>query len=200
MSKFLFSLLALILFFVACPQAAAQTDDETDPVKLFERGQDFHARNDFQRAIELYEAAIKLKPEFPEAEFQRATALLAIDHPAEAVEGFTRAVNLRPDWAMAYATFGRTLAITGKNDREAERILRRAVELNPKDFRSLDTLAELRKRTGDFADAIKVIGLATSIVGADSQVWRHRAIIELAAGDSVAARKSIDQALTINPS
>lgn len=196
--KTLYALSLLAILFCFQP-AFPQSDDEADPVKLFEKGQDAHAKRDFQRAIELYDAAIKLKPEFPEAEFQRATALLAVDHPAEAVEGFNRAVNLRPDWAAAYATFGRTLAITGKNDREAERILRRAVELNPKDFRSLDTLAELKKRAGDFADAIKVIGLATSTVGADSQVWRHRALIELAAGDSVAAMKSIDQALTINP-
>jgi tetratricopeptide (TPR) repeat protein len=56
-----------------------KSDDATDPVKLFEQAQDAHAKRDFQRAIELYDAAIKLKPEFPEAELQRATALLALD-------------------------------------------------------------------------------------------------------------------------
>jgi tetratricopeptide (TPR) repeat protein len=195
----IFAAVAPLAILLCFPSAFAQGDD-ADPVKLFEQGQDAHAKRDFQRAIELYDAAIKLKPEFPEAELQRATALLAIDHVADAVEGFNRAINMRPNWSFAYASFGRTLAFKGKNDREAERILRRAVELDPKDIRSLDILAELRKRSGDFADAIKIIGLATSTAGADSPVWRHRASIELAAGDSVAAMKSIDQALTINPS
>jgi len=180
--------------------AFSQSDDATDPVKLFEQGQDAHAKRNFQRAIELYDAAIKLKPEFPEAELQRATALLALDRAAEAVEGFNRAVNLRPDWSLAYASFGRTLGFTGKNDREAERILRRAVELDPKDIPSLELLAELRRRAGDLADAMKIIGLASSLTGADSQVWRHRASLELAAGDLTAAMKSIDQAIAVNPS
>src|SRR6185436_21020485 len=92
-------LLAISMCFVP---AMAQSDDETDPIKLFEKGQDAHGKLDFKKAIELYDAAIKLKPDFPEAEFQRATALLSSDHPKEAIEGFHRTVNLRPNWAMAY--------------------------------------------------------------------------------------------------
>jgi tetratricopeptide (TPR) repeat protein len=46
---------------------------------------------------------------------------------------------------------------------------------------------------------MKIIGLASSLTGADSQVWRHRASLELAAGDLTAAMKSIDQAIAINP-
>jgi tetratricopeptide (TPR) repeat protein len=67
---------ALCLFAILlCFQPAfPQSDDASDPIKLFEKGQDFHARNDYARAIQLYEAAIKLKPEFPEAELQRAMA------------------------------------------------------------------------------------------------------------------------------
>jgi tetratricopeptide (TPR) repeat protein len=192
--------LALLAMLFCFQSAFSQSDDATDPLKLFEQGQDAHAKRDFQRAIELYDAAIKLKPEFPEAELQRATALLALDRAADAVEGFNRAVNLRPNWSLAYASFGRTLGFTGKNDREAERILRRAVELDPKDIPSLELLAELRRRAGDLTDAMKIIGLASSLTGADSQVWRHRASIELAAGDLTAAMKSIDQAIAINPS
>ena len=189
-------LLAIVLCF---QPVSAQSDDDNDPGKLFEKGQDAHGKRDFKRAIELYDAAIKLKPEFPEAEFQRANALLASDHKKEAIEGFHRAVALRPNWAMAYATFGRTLAIMRVDDREAETILRRAVDFDPKDIRSLDLVAELRKRAGDLDGALKLIGQATSYGDADSQIWRHRATIELAAGDKNAAMRSIDHALELNP-
>src|SRR5437870_10803781 len=101
------TLLAIALCFQA---VRAQADDsingETDPVKLFEKGQDAHAKNDYKLAIQLYEAAIKLKPEFPEAEFQRAMALLVTNRKPEAMEGFKRAVTERPDWATAYSKFG----------------------------------------------------------------------------------------------
>ena len=67
-----------MLFFAAVSQPYGQTlNHEDDPVKLFERAQDAHAKSDFKTAIEFYDAAIRLKPEFPEAEFQRALALLS---------------------------------------------------------------------------------------------------------------------------
>src|SRR5215510_10565848 len=193
----------LVLVGLCCQHTMAQGEDpangENDPIKLFERGQDAHAKGDTRLAIQLYDAAIKLKPEFPEAEFQRAMALLSTDHAAEAIVGFNRAVNLRADWSLAYATFGRALAIAGGNDQEAERILRRAIELDAKDIRSLEFLAEVRKRAGDFDQALKFIVMAASLPAADSSVWRHRASIEVAAGDKNAGLKSIDHALILNP-
>src|SRR5215467_5215558 len=103
-------LFAIMLCFQTSP---AQSDDENDPVKLFEKGQDAHAKGDFKRAIGLYDAAIKLKPEFPEA-----------------IDGFKRAVALRPDWALAYAKFGIMLAASGDSDRDAEPALREAIRLD----------------------------------------------------------------------
>src|SRR5258708_35596087 len=82
----------------------AQTDDptegETDPVKLFERGQNAHAKGDLPRALALYEGAIKLRPEFPEAEYQRGAALMALDRPTEAENAFARGIDLRKDWPL----------------------------------------------------------------------------------------------------
>src|SRR3989442_968763 len=132
-----FILLIAACFQVASGQAQEIADGENDPVKLFERGQDAHAKGDYKTAIQFYEAAVKLKPEFPEAEFQRAMALLATNRKAEAIEGFNRAVALRPDWGMAYSKFGAFLSFTGAFDKEAEPILRRAIELDDKDLQAL---------------------------------------------------------------
>src|ERR1041385_9251883 len=93
-------ILFLCVIAVAVSTTLAQTDQD-DPVKLFERGQDAHAKSDFKTALEFYDAAIRLKPEFPEAEFQRALALLLSNRKDEALQGFNRAVELRPDWAFA---------------------------------------------------------------------------------------------------
>src|SRR2546427_9542303 len=151
--QFLFcglTLLAIALCFQAVrAQADDSTNSETDPVKLFEKGQDAHAKNDYKLAIQLYDAAIKLKPEFPEAEFQRAMALLAANRNEEALEGFNRAVALRPNWPMAYAKFGNSLSFTGSFDRQAEPILRRAIELDDKNLDATVALAVLRQRAGD---------------------------------------------------
>jgi tetratricopeptide (TPR) repeat protein len=192
-------LLAILLCFQISP---AQGDDENDPVKLFEKGQDAHARSDFKLAIELYDAALKLKPEFPEAEFQRAMALLARNRKAEAIEGFNRAVALRPDWAMAYSKFGSWLGSFGSalsDPIKAEPILRRAIELDPKDESAMVVLAEIRARAGDLDEGLKLVRSATAQPTANSSTWRKRAFIEEMAGDKMAAVNSLDQALTKNP-
>lgn len=180
-------------------QTQDAADSETDPIKLFERAQDAHAKNDYRTAIQLYDAAIKLKPEFPEAEFQRAMALLATNRPQEAIQGFNRAVALRPDWGMAYVRFGSSLALTGSFDHDAEPILRKAIEFDDKNLEVTVALAVVRQRAGDLNEAVKLIRVATTLKDATFYTWRRRAYIENAAGDPHAAVSSITHAIETNP-
>src|SRR3977135_714812 len=123
--------LALLLVVVCFPLVRAQTEDptdgETDPLKLFERAQNAHAKGDILRALALYEGAIKLRPEFPEAEYQRGVALLALDRSADAEKAFARAIDLKKDWALPLSAMGSLLARLGR-DKEAEHFLRRALQ------------------------------------------------------------------------
>jgi tetratricopeptide (TPR) repeat protein len=181
--------------------AAAQTSglDQDDPVKLFERGQDAHAKNDFKTAVEFYDAAIRLKPEFPEAEFQRAMALLFSNRKDDALKGFNRTVELRPDWAFAYARFGSQLSAYFNDDKNGEPILRKAIELDPENEEALVALADVRARVGDRNEALVLSRRATSSKQATALTWRKRAIIELSADDRAAALASLDRALTLEP-
>src|SRR6267378_4349043 len=54
-----FILLIATCFQVASGQAQEIGDGENDPVKLFDRGQDAHAKGDYKTAIQFYEAAVK---------------------------------------------------------------------------------------------------------------------------------------------
>lgn len=190
------SLMAIVFFVQSAP---AQSDDENDPVKLFEKGQDAHARNDYKRAIELYDAAIKLKPEFPEAELQRAMALLSSNRKPEAIEGFKRTVTLRPDWALAYAKFGTVLATYGDSLADAEPVLREAVKLDPTSLEATVALALVRQGAHDYKEALSLIRAATALKDATAMTWQYRSDIENYAGESAAALSSITHALQIEP-
>src|SRR5262249_54517098 len=148
---------------VSASYMAAQTSglEQDDPIKLFERGQDAHAKNDLKSAIEFYDAAIRLKPEFPEAEFQRALALLFSNQKDEALKGFQRAVELRPDWAFAYARFGSQLATYFNDPKSGEPILRKAIELEPDNEEALVALADVRAAAGDHTEALVLSRRAT---------------------------------------
>src|SRR6187431_279748 len=67
-------------------------DDATDPVRLFERGQGAHARGEIEKALAYYEQALKVRPEFPEAEFQRGNALVSLSRLEEAEKSFRQAI------------------------------------------------------------------------------------------------------------
>ena len=81
------SLIVSLVLACASAMGAAQNEpalgDDPDPVRLFERGQAAHARGDFERALALYEEAIKVRPEFPEAEFQKGAALISLNRLAD---------------------------------------------------------------------------------------------------------------------
>jgi len=161
-----------VVFVVICVQlAAAQVDDigdgETDPVKLFERGQNAHARNDLVAALALYEAALKLRPEFPEAEFQRGVALAALDRKADAEKAFTRAIELRKDWVLPYGALGNLLTHQSR-DKEAEPFLRRALQRGAQRFEGLTprecNVAALVARGCTDRDIARVLGIGFGTV------------------------------------
>src|SRR6266852_2703658 len=200
--SFLLAIVIFILVAVCASAAAAQTvdftDGESDPVKLFERGQNAHAKGDLSRALALYEEAIKLRPEFPEAQYQRGVALAALKRPAEAEIALRRATELRKDWALPYSALGNLLSRSEK-DKEAESLLRRALQLGAKDFTTLDSLSTVRWRAGDKPEALALAERATEDEGAPASAWAWRGIVERANGNATAAAASLDHALQMEP-
>ena len=200
--RFPFALIAFISVLV-CASVAAQTidvtDGETDPVKLFDRAQNAHAKGDFNRALALYEEAIKLRPEFPEAEYQRGTALVALKRPTEGEAAFRRAIDLRKDWSLPYSALGGLLAWSNR-DKEAEPLLRRAVQLGAADFNTLQWLSTVRWRAGDKQEGLALAQRATNgDENAPASAWAWRGLVERNMGDSSAAIVSLDHALQIDP-
>jgi tetratricopeptide (TPR) repeat protein len=197
-----FSLTLLCPCFAHGQRDEAAGDGEVDPINLFERGQDAHGRGDLQLATQFYEEAIKLRPEFPEAEYQRATALSSLNRAAEAEKAFRRAVELRPRWAMPLAALGALLVRLNRAD-EAEKYLDRALELDAKNGVALVALADLRLSTKAGRDVLQPLlerlRAVTASEDATASLWAARASIERALGDKVAAAASLDRALGIDP-
>jgi tetratricopeptide (TPR) repeat protein len=198
---------AIFLTLVLCLSTAhAQTnsivsDDEDDPIKLFQQGQDLHEAGDLKRALELYEQAIKLRPEFPEAEYQRATALITLNRLPEAEKGLRRSIELQPEWSLPYTTLGKLLVRLGRSD-EAEKLLNRALELDAKNTAALVALVDLQLNTKAPPEKLQALladlKRATDGEQANALVWSARASVELTLGDKTAAAASLDRALVLD--
>lgn len=193
------ALLLSLLF--ACGTAAAQDEleDAADPVKLFNQGQDAHAKKNYELALEFYEEALKLRPEFAEAEYQRGSALVALNRAGAAEQAYRRAMGLRDDWALPPAALGLLLARAGGKEKEAEELLRRSLALDAKGLTALVALAELRTRAGDAREAAELLQRATAVRADDAGLWLARADAEAGAKAPAAAAQSLQRALELEP-
>src|SRR5215203_4341705 len=116
-----------------CGGAVVHAQDDNEPAKdavaLFNLGQEAHEKGDIKSALDLYNKAIEIIPEFPEAELQRGNALISLGRTEDAEKAFRRALELHPDWNLAMASLGSVL-VTRDQNAEAEKLLVRAIELD----------------------------------------------------------------------
>ena len=93
-------LTTFLISFGVC--ASAQSNEKTQQaIGFFNQGQDAHEKGDLKAALELYDKAIEVIPDFPEAELQRGNALISLKRPEEAEKAFRRALEIREDWTLA---------------------------------------------------------------------------------------------------
>lgn len=195
----------LVSLFVPLSIAPTFAQDETnqpDPVKIFNQGQDAHEKGDLQTALKLYEEAIKLSPEFPEAEYQRGTVLVSLGRIADAEKAFRRAAELREDWALPMTNLG-VILISTNRFAEAEKVLTQAVELDEQNFPAYSALVELRLRTKASPEVLKALlaklQLLTSKNKSAASLWAAQGAIQRALGDQSSALISLNNALDIEP-
>jgi tetratricopeptide (TPR) repeat protein len=200
------AVVALLLALVCASLSHAQTSsletaDVDDAVKLFQQGQDAHEAGDLKRALELYEQAIKLRPEFPEAEFQRANALVRLNRLPEAEKGFRRAIELQPDWPLPYTPLGKLLISLERYD-EAEKPLKHALELDANNTVALVAMADLYLRAKAPREKLQILladlRSATERNTARADVWAARSKVEFVLDDKTDATTSLDRALQID--
>jgi protein O-GlcNAc transferase len=115
----------------------------------------------------LFEAALRLEPDYPPGHLRHGDALVRQGRAEEARAAFERALQLDPDFAMAHRNLGQVLLTLGE-DAAALEHLQEAVRLEPEDGVTLASLAQALWRTGDPAEAERVNALAerhTEVLG-----------------------------------
>src|SRR6266542_1665899 len=166
----------------------AQTEDafgdaSADPVKLFERGQNAHARGDLIKALEFYDEAIRVRPEFAEAEFR-----LRAGDAREALELTRRATNDKE--APVSTWLLRAMAERATNDNSgALASLDHVLQVDPLNFSALMERAEIRIAAGDHEHAISDLKTAEPLLkGEKTSFSRLAADYELAGKPDEARR------------
>ena len=113
-----------------------------DVARQARAAQDALKRNDYAAAVSYAEQAAKSAPQNAELWFLLGySARLAERYPLS-VDSFNRGLKLQPNSVRGLAGLAQTYAKMG-HDQEAEQLLRRVVEANPKDANSMQLAGEL---------------------------------------------------------
>lgn len=180
----------------------AQTDGEPeDAVAIFNSAQDLHEKGDLAGAIGFYKKALKIEPNFPEAEYQCGIAHLALGQNVEAEKSFRKAVELRPEWTLALTSLG-SLLVQNDQFAEVDRLLSKALELESQNSPALVAMTDLRLKTkaspAVLSDLLSKVSLLTAKANPTASIWTARAALEATLGKRDAARSSLASALKID--
>ena len=110
------------------------------------------AKGRLDRAIEQYEAALRLRPNDAVANNAVASALLAVGRPDEAVLYLETALKARPDYFDAHYNLGNALASKSDFDGASKQFLL-ALEARPSDANAEASLGSALAEMGKFAEA-----------------------------------------------
>lgn len=128
--------------------------EEYEATAILKRAVQKHKSHRIEEAIDDYNRALSLEPEWPEIYYNRGLAKNEIDDYYGAIEDFTRAINLDPENDSAY--FNRGIAkYESKQYQAALKDFDMAIEMLPGDAKSYLNRAMTKYALGDEKGALK---------------------------------------------
>ncbi|MGA2799213.1 MAG: tetratricopeptide repeat protein, partial [Thermoguttaceae bacterium] len=111
------------------------------------------SRGQIDEAIEHYEKALEIKPDYPDAHNNLGIALASCGRIGEAIEHYEKALEINPDYAKAYNNLGIALANCGRIIK-AMAHFRKALEIDPDYAEAQADLGNVLARCGRTNEAI----------------------------------------------
>ncbi len=127
----------------------------------------------FAKAIGAFQRGIELEPENAKAYFRLGVVYDKGGDKKSSIGAMKKVIDLDPKNANALNYLGYTYADLGQNLEEAERLIRRALELKPEDGYITDSLGWVFYKQGYYEIALKYLKKAASIVPDDPVILEH---------------------------
>lgn len=177
-------------------------DDVQKAIDAFNAGQEAHSAGDLDKAASLYEEALRLVPEFAEAEYQLATIQSSRGEIERAEAGFRRAISYKPEWTLPMSALGDLLVSSGKYA-EGRELLEKTLQIDGLCIPCYPALTEAYLRTGVSDDVLKThlqkLTILTSKTKIPASVWAAKAAVERTRKDIGAANESVKRGLAVDP-
>jgi len=149
-------------------------------------------------AMEHFERALRIRPDYPEAHNNLGVALTRAGRTQEAISHFEQALRLKPHYPDAYYNLGIALADAGRLQ-EAVVYYERALELKPDNAEAYNNLGNALVRIGRVEDAIRHWEQSLQINPDFAEAHNNWGSALLGMGKAQEAIEHYERSLRINP-
>ncbi|MBD2414178.1 tetratricopeptide repeat protein [Nostoc calcicola FACHB-3891] len=171
----------------------------TNSVENYNRqGIEKYNNQDFRGAIEDYNEAIKINPNFAKAYYNRGNAHYDLGEKQEAIEDYNQAIKLNSKYAEAYYQHG----LLEQDNQKAIDYFRQAAELFVAQGSQGDakrSQGQVRSLLKDYQGAIAAYTEAIGLNSNDLKAYINRGVARGNLGEHQAAIADYNQAIKINP-
>ncbi len=158
----------------------------------------FREEKRYQEAMQLYDRALIELPLDNTLLYGRAMLAEKMDRLDILEQDLRSILSREPDNARALNALGYTLADRTKRYQEALDLIKRALEINPQDAATLDSIGWVHYRLGNAQEAVQNLQNAYKL-DANAEIAAHLGEVLWVSGDREAARKIWDEALKSEP-
>lgn len=165
---------------------------------LYEQGNIFSANTQYEEAIASYDKALRLKPDFSQAWFNRASILYQVGKYRESLISYERALQINSDDHEAWQSRGDVLGHLGRYE-EAIASYDRSLQIEPNQYRSWYDRGVALSLLGRYNEAILSFDKTLIINPNQYRTWYNRGVVLGNLGRYIEALNSYDIALKLNP-
>jgi len=179
----------------AAGAAPAVQEEELTAQQWFERG---FAAAHVDEKVRFYSEAIRLKPDYADAFYNRSLARRAQGDLEGALQDCSEAIRLKPDHANAFVIRG----IVGRAQGDLEGALRdynEAIRLKPDDANAFNNRGLARSDKGDLEGALRDYNEAIRLKPDDATAFYNRGIARRDQGDLEGALQDYGEAIRLKP-
>ncbi|MGQ4649468.1 protein kinase domain-containing protein [Lyngbya aestuarii] len=173
--------------------------EEQQAAQLLSEADSQREAGNYQQALKIYDQAIALQPDIPEAHWGRCYSLNSLGRVSEGISACDNALALKPNYPEALWSKGSALDSQQKYQ-EALTLYDQALQINPQYAQAWNNrgVALLNLR-GDPQEAITAFEKATTLQPDFADAWANRGAALWAIQRFDEALESIDRALQIEP-
>ena len=156
-------------------------------------------QKDYQRALEVLKKAVKTFPQDASIHFRLGVIYDKMQSKDMCIKEMRQTISLDPNHAEALNYLGYTYAEMGENLDEAEKLIKKALEIKPEDGYIIDSLGWVYYQKGQYKKALEILKKAHKLASKDPIITEHLGDVYSKNGLYQEALKYYRQALKLKP-